>query len=145
MIYFDTAYLAKCYLKEPGCMRVREFASRSETIACSDLGRAELCAVFHRHLREGRLTEAQHKVLHRQFRQDLKDGLWHWLPVERRIWEMVEGHFADLSAKVFLRGADAIHLASARLHGIRKLFTNDRHLLAACEAFGLEGVNLLEG
>ena len=33
MIYFDTAYLAKCYLNEPGSDEVRKLAAESSKIA----------------------------------------------------------------------------------------------------------------
>lgn len=143
MIYFDTAYLAKCYLSEPGSKRVREYACQAGVIACSDLGRAELCAVFHRHYREGRLDKKSLALVYQQFRQDLDDGIWHWLPVEKRVWDLVERRFSTLAPDIFLRGADAVHLASAQLHNISDIFTNDRHLLAACAAFGVNGRNIL--
>ena len=143
MIYFDTAYLAKCYLSEPGSPLVRKLAREACSIACSDLGRAELNAVFHRHFREGRLDEKEHSILHQQLHQDLKDGIWHWLPIDDRIWGVVQKHFASLPPDVFLRGADAIHLASAQLHKITDVYSNDRHLLAACPSFGLNGQNIL--
>lgn len=144
MIYFDTAYLAKCYLPEPGCQQVRDFAAQAGVIACSDLGRAELTAVFHRHFREGRLDDKGHAIVHRQFHQDLKDGVWHWLPIDDRIWSLVEKCFVSLAGDVYLRGADAIHLATAQLHGISDLYTNDRHLLTACPAFRLSGCDILK-
>lgn len=144
MIYFDTAYLAKCYLSEPGSKQVREFARQADVIACSDLGRAELNAVFHRHYREGRLDKSSHAILHQQFCQDLKDGIWQWLPVDSRIWSVVEQRFASLPPDAFLRGADAVHLATAQLHKLTDVYSNDRHLLAACAAFGLNGVNFLQ-
>jgi len=144
MIYFDTAFLAKCYLREPGSKEVREFARQAGVIACSDLGRAELNAVFHRHYREGRLDKKSHSVLHQQFCQDLKDGIWHWLPVDSRIWSVIEQRFASLAPDVFLRGADAIHLATAQLYKVKDVYSNDRHLLAACPAFGLNGHDLLK-
>lgn len=144
MIYFDTAYLAKCYLSEPGSNQVRELASSANVISCSDIGRAELSAVFHRHFREGHLNKKEHNILHQQLRQDLKGGIWHWLPVDKRIWSLIEECFSSLGSNVFLRGADAIHLATAQLHGISEIYTNDRHLLKACGAFGIRGVNIVE-
>ena len=35
MIYFYTAYLPKCYVREPGWEAVRDLARRHERIACS--------------------------------------------------------------------------------------------------------------
>lgn len=144
MIYFDTAYLAKCYLPEPGSDLVRKLARQATVIACSDLGRAELNAVFHRHYREGRLNKNEHTIVHQQFREDLKNGIWHWLPVDSRIWNVIEQQYATLAPDIFLRGADAIHLATAQLHRIAEIYTNDRHLLGACKTFGLSGCNILE-
>jgi predicted nucleic acid-binding protein len=123
---------------------VREYLSRSrERVASSSLARAELAAVFHRNLREGRLDAASHAVILNQYESDLRTNLWEWLPVEERFWGMIEDCFAELGDSVFLRGADAIHLVTAKAHGFTEVFTNDRHLLEACGALGLKGRNLL--
>jgi len=143
LTYYDTAYLAKCYLREPGHDVVRAHARRSGVIACCDLGRAELMAVFHRHLREGNLNRREFEIVFRQYHADLAAGIWRWLPVTAELWESVDMHYQKLSPSVFLRAADAIHLACAKKHGFRKIFTNDRHLLAASKAFGVIGHNLL--
>jgi len=141
LIYFDTAYLAKCYLNEPGSETVRALASESSTLATCELARAELAAVFHRHLREGRLDAATYAILFEQFHADDEAGVWHWLPMDATVWNEVDRRFRELPATVFLRGADAVHLACARQHQITEVYTNDRHMLAACEAFGLKGHN----
>ena len=41
MIYFDTSYLAKCYLNEPRAAKVRKPAHRADGLACSQFGRVE--------------------------------------------------------------------------------------------------------
>jgi hypothetical protein len=56
MIYFDTAYLAKCYLNEHGSTEVRDLAAQAGRIACSEFGKIELAASFHRNLRQGTIT-----------------------------------------------------------------------------------------
>jgi hypothetical protein len=56
MIYFDTAYVSKCYLNESGSREVRELASNADRIACCSFGRLELTATIHRNLREGKIT-----------------------------------------------------------------------------------------
>ena len=144
MIYFDTAYLAKTYLNEPGSAVVRNYLkSTGERVASSSLARAELATVFHWNLREGRLEAASHELVLQQYQSDLRANLWEWLPVEERFWGLIENCFSELESSVFLRGADAIHLATAKVHGFSEVFTNDRHLLKACEALGLRGRNLL--
>ena len=39
MIYFDTSYLAKCYLNETGSAAVRQIAQSQSTVACYEYGR----------------------------------------------------------------------------------------------------------
>jgi len=39
VIYFDAAYVAKCYLNEPGADRVREVAYGAEGLASCELER----------------------------------------------------------------------------------------------------------
>lgn len=143
MIYFDTAYLAKCYLNEPGADKVRALAATSPDIACCQSGEVELTAVFHRHLREGKLKPREFRVAIAQFLADQAAGVWTWLPVTRDLLAESSRAFHNLKPSVFLRAADAIHLTCARRNGLREVYTNDRHMLAACATFQIEGRNIL--
>lgn len=143
MTYFDTSYLAKCYLKESGWSEVRALAMASPAIACCQMGEVELTSVFHRHLREGRIDDSAFRIALTQLRSDLADGLWVWLPVTPALLSESSQAFHSLKPSIFLRAADAIHLTCARRNGLREVYSNDRHLLAACETFGLVGRNIL--
>ncbi len=143
MIYFDTAYLAKCYLNEPGAEEVRTLAKNSPVIACCQLGEVELTAVFHRHLREGKLKPQEFHVAIAQFLSDQDAGVWTWLPVTTELLTESSRAFHRLARRVFLRAADAVHLTCARRNGLQEVFTNDRHMLAACPEFQIKGRNIL--
>lgn len=130
-------------MREPGSEVVREHAQVAGSIACCEIGRVELAAVIHRHFREGRLTARQYGVVVRQFESDLDQGLWTWLPLGEAVQAAAQKRYKDLPAKFFLRAADALHLSCAATNGFSEIFTNDRHMLAACPAFGLAGRNVI--
>ena len=130
-------------MREPGRELVREHAREARRIACCEIGKVELSAVFHRHLREKRLNARQYGVVVRQFEADLDQGLWLWLPSGSAMQAAAQKRYKGLPAKFFLRAADALHLACAEANGFSEIFTNDRHILAAAAAFGLQGRNLL--
>lgn len=143
MIYFDTAYILKCYVKEHGWEKVREFACGHDRIVCSVYGRLELHAALHRKLREGELTSKHLDIILRQLRVDESVKLWEWLPLSGPVMAAIEDTFANLSRSVFLRTGDAVHLLSAREFGCTAVHSNDRHLLAAAPHVGMTGRDVI--
>jgi len=143
VIYFDTAYLAKCYVSEVGSEAVRALAAEHDRIACCELGRVELASVFHRKLREGEIDRAVFEVLFRQFQQDNADGLWKWLPLSSDLLQQVTAMLRGLPADCFLRSADAIHLTCASQNGFGEIYSSDNHLLVAAKHFSVVGRNIL--
>lgn len=51
MIYVDAAYIAKCYLNEPGADRLRAVAYGADGLASCELARLELASILKRHVR----------------------------------------------------------------------------------------------
>lgn len=143
MMYFDTAYLAKCYLNEHGSKEVRDLAIIGGKIACCEFGRIELAATLHRNLRQKTISSSRFRLLWKQFDLDEQNHLWTWLPVNRELLADVTMRFRKLAPSVYLRSADALHLACAVEHGFREIHSNDGHLLAAAKAFRIKGVNVV--
>ncbi len=139
MTYFDTGYLAKCYLDEPASAAVRDLSAERERIACSVYGRMELLAAFHRKLREENLSRTQLEIVLRQLDLDEQQGLWSWLPLTDAIMQAVASIFRTLPPSVFLRTGDAIHLATARSQSLPEVWSGDARLIAAAPHFGLVG------
>jgi hypothetical protein len=143
VIYFDTSYLAKCYLLEDGAVAVRQLASAQEAIACSAFGRVELVAAFHRKVREGEITRSEFEVLIQQLDLDDANGLWMWLPITHELLRATAARFLALPADCFVRSADALHLTSASESGFTSIFSNDKHLLTAAVHFGILAENVI--
>jgi predicted nucleic acid-binding protein len=139
--YFDAALMAKFYLNEPGRDDVRRLARASGVVVSSGIALAEVSAAFHRKLREGAVAPAVFKALQGQFVHDLDEGLWKLVGPSEALLRDVQAAFARLNRSVFVRSLDALHLVTARAEGFERLYSNDRHLLAAAGRFGLEGVN----
>lgn len=143
MIYFDSAYIAKCYLREPGSDAVLDLAEASPGRAALLIALVEVQAVFHRHLRERRLDPASYRAVSRRFEQDQAEGFWHWLPVSDSLARHARACLQSLPPDLCLRSADCLHLCAAVEAGFKEIYSNDRHLLAAAAHFGLRAVNVI--
>jgi len=139
MYYFDSAYVAKCYLNDPDSELVRDMVRAPVPLYSSALCIPEVTAAIHRRYREGLLTRKQARDLAGHFRSHVEVGTWTLVPLsEGLLWEVHEA-LRTLAASVFLRVGDAIHLLSARTSGFTEIWTNDRHMLAAAARFHLRG------
>ena len=142
MIYFDSTYVARLYLEDPGWQPVRELATHAP-ITCNILGRAEVVAAIHRKFREGLFTLDQYRQVLEQFALDCDAGAFVWLPLSDALTARIAAVYESLPKTVFLRAGDAIHLASAADHALMEIYSNDQRLLAAAPHFGLKGINII--
>jgi predicted nucleic acid-binding protein len=142
-VYFDTAYLLKLYRPEPGSEAVRTLAAQADVLVCSLHGRAELIAAAHRKVREGTATRAHVDALLAQVAADRAAGALDWLPITENHLDRVTATFRRAPSTVYLRAADALHLASAAEAGFVEIYSSDRHLLAAAPLFGLQGIDVI--
>src|SRR4051794_27930182 len=114
---------------------MREAVARDEPKAASVLAFAEMHATFARRRREELLLPTELEQVRRSFGDD-----WEKLtqvPVGEAVLRLVPA----LCERHPLRGADAVHLASALLlqeEGLKVIFAcSDRNLLGAADAEGL--------
>ena len=143
MIYFDAAYIAKCYLNEPGADRVRELAYATDGLASCELARLEFASILKRHVREHHVTRRELTAILKDFQEDERNGVWQWLAVTSELLEKARKAVLDVPSTVFLRSGDALHLTCAEEHGFQEVYTNDRYMLNAARHFHLTGVNVL--
>lgn len=143
MVYFDTCYLFRLYASEPGWEAVRRMAGASQCVTSAWHARAELASVLHRKRGEHH-PERQIELVRRQFAEDLAVGVVSLCPLTEAVLARVEAVFAAAPVTVFLRAADALHLACAAEHGFQEVYSNDHRFLDAAHLFGLKGVNVIE-
>lgn len=139
ILYFDSAYIAKCYLPEPGAEKVRALARSASGLYSSALAVAEIACVFHRQMRERAAPRESIAALRRQFREDIENEVWSLVPVTDRLLGRVDFLVRSLPPSCLIRAGDAIHLATAIDAGFQEIWSNDRRLVAAAEAAGVQG------
>jgi predicted nucleic acid-binding protein len=142
VIYFDTSYLVRLFLEDPGWQKVRALAA-TDRLACCLHGRAEIIAAFHRRFRDGAITQPDLHQLIGQFEQDCEAGAFHWLPLSSAVIARLTKVYSGLPKNPPLRAADAIHLASAAENSFKEIYSNDIHQLAAATHFHLRGTNVI--
>jgi predicted nucleic acid-binding protein len=138
-LYFDTAYVAKCYLNEVDAKAVRKLAAQATGLYTCAWCIAELACVFQRHVCESNLSGADAVRVRRRFLEDVRNSVWSLVPVSEQFLFRVDSLVSKVPASLYLRAGDAIHLAAAQTAGFEEIWSNDRRLLAAAPSFGLAG------
>jgi len=138
-LYLDTSYIAKFYFNEPDSPRVRELVRTAHIVHSSLWALAEFHGVVHRRLREGSLPATTAHELSSRFYLHVQEGLWKLIPVHEALLRRTSALMVAAPPALFLRTADAVHLATAYETGEREVWTNDRHMLASASYFGLVG------
>lgn len=141
-VYFDSAYLVKCYLTDPGSAKIRKLATASEHVYSSALCLVEFSCAVHRAVREKTITANQAADVRRAFALHVREGVVALIPISDSILDSAQAFVAMMPADLFLRAGDALHLASARDEGFSEIWSNDRHLLNAASHFGIIGCSL---
>ena len=99
-LYLDSAYIAKCYLPEPGGRQVRQMVHGENELHSSAWCLAEMACLFHRQIREKRLTRQQVSQLENHFHQDVENGIWSLWPVSEALLRSVAVAVRHLAPEV---------------------------------------------
>jgi len=84
-MYLDSAYIAKFYVNEPDSAAVRAAIRRAGSLVSSAWSIGEVTCVFHRHAREGALSQAQCRELSRAFLEHGDAGVLSLAPVSESL------------------------------------------------------------
>ena len=140
MIFCDTSAMAKLYVVERDSRPMRARLETEDQVFVSELARVELMSVFHRQLREKIWPREKFDAAVRQFNTDDIGGFWQWLPLDPTIIKAAATTYTTLTATVFLRAADCLHLITGLHSGFAEIHTYDKHQTAAAPALGLRPV-----
>lgn len=105
--YLDASAWVKRYAEEPGTRWVSRFFSRGPTVGTATLGLIELLAAFARKQRAGEMTPAAFSRVCDQVEADFEQF------VQVDFGPDVLAVARGLPSRYALRGADAVHLATA--------------------------------
>lgn len=131
ILFADSSALIKLYIEETGSTAMAGLAKRHR-LAVSTLAYAEVYATFARRLRESLLDEEEHTTVVGRFDRDWQSMVI--VPFQPTLLGLVP----RLVSQHPLRGADAVHLASALFLRTSRLeitlAASDRQLVTAAEA-----------
>lgn len=133
VVYFDASALVKLVVEEEGSDLAASLWDGCDAALSSRLAYPEVCAALAAASRNGDLTEADHAHAQQAF-----EGFWAAVRAVE-LTAHVETEAGRLAREHALRGADAVHLASALAVGDRQLIVAvwDGRLSAGAVAAGL--------
>lgn len=143
MIYWDSSALIKKYLREEGSDTVLQWLLVDHVLTTSQLTYAEIHATFARKLRDKEISHETYEEI-----RSLFDSDWKAMTIVRMEDNLLPKISAILTRQP-LRGADAVHLASALYVSECSRFNPlpfacaDIKLLEAAVKEGLDGWNPL--
>lgn len=143
MIYLDSSYLVRLYIRQPGSDAVVAHLTGMRHFVCCLHGQLEVVSALKRQQREGGTDARGVRAALAELARDETARLLAWLPIEPALITFAREKMASLPPAVFLRAADALHLACATEAGCKEIYSHDRHLLAAAPHFGLRGIDVI--
>ncbi len=130
MYYFDTSFLAPLILQEPTSIEVERFMTRlpAGELVISHWTRVEFSSLLAREVRMGSLDRQAARDADAQFETVVRESFVVLLPNadDSSLAKAYLGNY-----ETGLRAGDALHLAVARNHGAKTIYSRDKTLLKA--------------
>lgn len=140
-IFLDTSALAKRYVKEPGSKEVDDlFFSFAREVFVSTLSFVEFAAAIGRKLRNKEMAKRSAQRALRELETD-----WYNLFTRVPLSDTLAESAASLAVQYSLKGADAVHLATAVEVHADLFVAADNRLITVAEKVGIKSYNPEEG
>lgn len=135
-MYLDSCVLVKLVSHEPDSGAYNRLV-RGQPVTTSELAVAEVRSALLVKERTGRISRAARLAGWRLFRERVRDGEFVLLPLNRLVIERAGGVIEQCHPQIPLCPLDAIHVATAELHGGDEMCSSDRRVQDACAFLGL--------
>lgn len=143
LVYVDTSVLAKRYVRSEASDAIDDFFDDSEhCFALSELCLVEMESVLARHARESRSGGPKLHSLRLRFESDLRLGFFEIHPLTSAVILKARQLVADGGAP--LATLDALHLSTAIDIAADAVATDDRQLMRATKAHGLNAISFIQ-
>ncbi|MGF1661249.1 MAG: type II toxin-antitoxin system VapC family toxin [Kineosporiaceae bacterium] len=133
ILYFDASALVKLLVDETGSETAAGLWDAADLVACSLLGHVEVRAALAAAHRAGRLTDSDHREQVRAWTED------YWPAIAQvPLTPPTADRAGEIASERTLRGADAVHVASAGALPDAIVVAWDRRLREGAATHGLE-------
>jgi len=140
-MYLDSCVIVKLVSHEPDSAAYHALVT-GRPIVTSELAVAEVRSALLSKERAGRISRADRVTGWRLFQEKVHGQEIALLPLNRQVIERTGGLLEQCHPQVALRTLDAIHVATAELHGGEQMLSSDLRVCQACEYLGLPLVPL---
>jgi predicted nucleic acid-binding protein len=140
-MYLDSCIIVKLVSREPDSEAYHGLVA-GQPVVTSELAVAEVRSALLSKERAGRISRQDRLTGWRLFQEKVRDQEFHLLPLNRQVIERAGAVIEQCHPGVPLRTLDAIHVATAELHGGEQMCSSDQRVCAAADVIGLSLVPL---
>ena len=135
-MYLDSCVIVKLVSHEPDSAAYHGVVA-GQSIVTSELAVAEVRSALLTKERAGRISRPDRLKGWRLFQEKVRDQEIHLLALNRHVIERAGAVIDQCHPTVALRTLDAIHVATAELHGGEQMCSSDQRVCQASEFIGL--------
>jgi len=136
-IFLDTSALAKRYVQEPGSGELSGLlTSITSEIFISTLAFVEFASAMGRKLRNKEIAKAKVGEAIKELEED-----WYEVFAKIPLEDILAEKAATIALEHSLKGADAVHLASAQVAGAELFVASDNRLIRVAKKMGINSYN----
>ena len=142
-MYLDSCIIVKLVSHEPDSEPYHGIVA-GQSVVTSELAVAEVRSALLTKERAGRISRQARLTGWRLFQDKVHDHEFVLLPLNRHVIERAGAVIDQCHPHVALRTLDAIHVATAELHGSDQMSSSDQRVCDASDFIGLSLVPLLK-